>query len=43
MTNGGLTIDQRANAKWKQMLEDYVEPTLPADVDAELKKYVDEH
>ena len=41
--NGGLTIDQRANAKWKQMLEDYVEPTLPADVDAELKKYVDEH
>lgn len=40
---GSISLEQKANAKWKQMLADYVEPTLPADVDAEMKKYIDEH
>lgn len=40
---GGISLEKAANAKWKQMLEDYVEPTLPADIDADLKKYVETH
>lgn len=41
--NGSLSLEQKANGKWKQMLEEYVEPALPAEIDAELKKYVKEH
>lgn len=37
----GLTIAERANARWKKMLAEYVEPALPADVDAELKRYIE--
>ena len=40
---GSKPIEEVANAKWKQLLADYVEPALPADVDADLKKYVDTH
>ena len=40
---GGIPIEQRANAKWKEMLENYVEPALPADVDKALQKYVEDH
>lgn len=38
---GGIPIEQKANAKWKQILADYGEPTLPADLDADLKKYAE--
>ncbi len=41
--DGSLPIEKVANAKWKQLLADYEEPTLPADVEADLKKYVDAH
>lgn len=41
--DGSLPIEKVANAKWKQLLADYKEPALPADVEADLKKYVDEH
>ena len=40
---GGISLEKAANAKMKQMLEDYVEPTLPAEIDAELKKYIETH
>ena len=38
--NGSLTIEQRANSKWKKMLNNYVQPDFPADLDADLKKYL---
>ena len=41
--DGQIPLEKAANAKWKQMLEDYVEPSLPADVEADLKKYVESH
>lgn len=41
--DGALPLEQSANAKWKEMLKAYVEPALPADIDADLQKYVDEH
>ena len=37
----GLTIEQRANARWKKLLDEYVQPSLPADIDAELKSYIE--
>lgn len=40
---GSKPIEEVANAKWKQLLADYVEPALPGDVEADLKKYVDTH
>lgn len=36
----GLTIEQRANARWKKMLNEYVCPALPEAVDAELQRYI---
>lgn len=41
--DGGMSLEKAANAKWKAMLEEYTEPTLPADIDAALKKYVETH
>ncbi|KAF5028240.1 Glycine betaine methyltransferase [anaerobic digester metagenome] len=41
--DGSQPIEKVANAKWKELLADYAEPALPADVEADLKKYVDEH
>jgi len=37
---GGLTLEQRANRKWKEILENYEEPTLPEDLDRALREYV---
>lgn len=34
--NGSLTAEQRANARWKKLLEEYVEPKLDKDIDAAL-------
>jgi trimethylamine--corrinoid protein Co-methyltransferase len=36
--NGSLTAEQRANARWKKMLDEYVEPKLDKDIDAALIK-----
>ena len=41
--DGSISLEKAANAKWKQMLDEYVEPALPADIDAELRKYVETH
>ena len=41
--DGSISLEKAANAKWKQMLDEYVEPTLPADIDADLRKYVETH
>jgi len=38
---GSLTAAQRANAKWKQMLADYVPPVIDPAVDSELRAFVD--
>lgn len=40
---GCQTIEERANAKWKQLLEEYVEPALPADAERDMKKYLEIH
>ena len=37
---GGLTAAQRANATWKQMLNDYEPPPLDDAIDAELEDYI---
>jgi trimethylamine--corrinoid protein Co-methyltransferase len=36
---GAIPIERKANAKWKEMLAAYVEPKLPVDVDAALRKF----
>jgi trimethylamine--corrinoid protein Co-methyltransferase len=36
--NGSLTAEKRANARWKKMLEEYVEPKLDKDIDDALIK-----
>lgn len=38
---GAEPIEKVANRKWKELLASYEEPTLPADVDAALKKYME--
>ena len=38
---GSLTAEQRANARWKKLLAEYEEPTLPAEVDRGLRKYIE--
>lgn len=39
--NGSLTLAQRANAKWKEILASFEAPDLPADIDRDLRKYID--
>ena len=39
--NGALSIEQRANAKWKEILANYTEPELPGDIERDLRKFVD--
>ena len=39
--NGALSSEKRANARWKKILADYTEPELPADVERDLRKFVD--
>lgn len=41
--DGKISLEKAANAKWKKMLEEYVEPALPADVEADLVKYMEDH
>jgi trimethylamine--corrinoid protein Co-methyltransferase len=38
---GSLTAEQRANARWKKLLSEYEEPRLPADVDRDLRKFIE--
>ena len=40
-SKGSLSMEQRANAKWKELLENYQEPNLPLDVDKALNSYID--
>ncbi|MDO4556410.1 MAG: trimethylamine methyltransferase family protein [Lachnospiraceae bacterium] len=39
--SGSLTAEQRANAKWKQLLEEYVQPEFSKELDMELRKFID--
>lgn len=38
---GAQTIERRANAKWKETLANYTEPGLTADIERDLRKFVD--
>ena len=38
---GSFTLAQRANVKWKEILDNFEVPDLPADVDRDLRKYID--
>ncbi|WP_373497791.1 trimethylamine methyltransferase family protein [Desulfococcus sp.] len=38
---GGLTLEQRANRKWKEILAAYEEPALPGETDKALRRYID--
>lgn len=40
---GSIPIEKQANAKWKQILANYAGSTLSADVDADLRKYIETH
>ena len=40
--SGALSIERRANAKWKEVLEKYTEPELPGNVERNLRKFVDQ-
>lgn len=39
--DGCISLEQAANAKWKQMLAEYEEPALPGDVEKDLRKYIE--
>lgn len=39
--NGAISIEKRALAKWKEILENYTEPELPGEVERDLRKFVD--
>lgn len=38
---GALTAEQRANRRWKQLLEDYPGSTLGAEAEADMKKFME--
>lgn len=38
---GSLPLEQRANAKWKEMLAEYTQPALPAQVEKDLVQYIE--
>ena len=38
---GALSIDRRANQKWKEILKAYQEPQLPAETDKALRRYIE--
>jgi trimethylamine--corrinoid protein Co-methyltransferase len=38
---GALSIDRRANQKWKEILKAYQEPQLPAETDRALRRYIE--
>ena len=39
-SKGGESIEQAANRKWKEILEDYEEPAMPDDALRELETYI---
>lgn len=39
-TDGRKTVTELAHAKWKEMLESYVQPDFPKELDNDLKKYL---
>ena len=39
--SGALSIEKKANAKWKEILQNYSEPELPGDIKRDLRKFVD--
>lgn len=41
--DGALTAEKRANARWKKLLDEYVQPALDKDVDAALRKYIEKN
>ena len=40
--NGSLTADQRASARWRQMLAEYQQPEIKPEIQAALENYVSE-
>jgi len=40
LKNGGITLEQKANKKWKELLENYKEPSLPEETDKALREYI---
>ena len=42
MEKGSLTAEQRANLRWKKLLDEYVDPGLDAGIEKELRKYIDQ-
>jgi len=40
---GALTAEQRANKRWKKMLSEYEEPKLPAEVERDMRKYIEKN
>lgn len=40
LNKGSLTLEKRANKKWKEILEMYTEPSLPAETDKALQEYI---
>lgn len=40
-STGGLTMEQRANSRWKEILANFTEPGLPGEVDRDLRDYID--
>ena len=38
---GALSIDRRANQKWKEILKAYQEPQLPVETDKALRRYIE--
>ncbi|MBQ4091751.1 MAG: trimethylamine methyltransferase family protein, partial [Firmicutes bacterium] len=38
--SGSPSLEQAANARWKQILEEYVAPDFPNDIDRDLQKYI---
>ena len=41
VANGSQSAEQRANAKWKEILANYGESTLPAEVEKEMRRYME--
>ncbi|MBF0234393.1 MAG: trimethylamine methyltransferase family protein [Desulfamplus sp.] len=40
-SKGAVSIEKRANAKWKELLEKYQEPSLPLESEKALKSYIE--
>lgn len=40
---GAVTTEQRANQRWKQLLDEYVEPTLDAEIEKDLTAFIEKN